>query len=220
MVRRAAWRPPRDSAQRRNRGLRIADDRLAGPALLGRGARERGSRAYRRDRDAAARSGASRRDTAHARRRGGSRAGRNRGARVAFIVGVGRRGGAGDLIATRLLEAVLPGATPPTPAVAADPEPAETAARGWLSSLASGDAAGLAMEPELRSYLDEGRLNDAREGLTAAGALDGLALLASGERGGMAWHRVQAQFRSRKADVFFRQATSGALSEFNVFPMP
>jgi len=123
-------------------------------------------------------------------------------------------------IATRLLEAVLPGATPPTPAVAADPEPAETAARGWLSSLASGDAAGLAMEPELRSYLDEGRLNDAREGLTAAGALDGLALLASGERGGMAWHRVQAQFRSRKADVFFRQANSGALSEFNVFPMP
>lgn len=121
-------------------------------------------------------------------------------------------------IASELFEELLPGAKPPAPPAPADPYAAQAAARRWIDAFANAGIDDARLTSEFETFLTQGRKADAQAGLREAGDVRSVEAVTSGERGGMAWHRVRVTFDNALGDAVFRETEAGALAEFNLYP--
>jgi hypothetical protein len=121
-------------------------------------------------------------------------------------------------IAAQLFEQVLPGSQAPPPPAPANAQEAEKAARRWIDAFAGANVDDASLTPEFQTFLTPERKADAQIGVREAGGVRSMHAMTSGERGGMAWHRVRVTFEKKAADAVFRQTDDGILAEFNLYP--
>ncbi len=124
------------------------------------------------------------------------------------------------LIASRLFEAMLTGAAPPKQPPVTISAQTFTTIGDWIDRFSHGSVAREKITLDLDRYLTRERVEDAVAGLRSAGELQRLEPLASGERGGMQWHKVRAVFSNAEADVLVRLTDREQLAEFNAYPVP